>query len=237
MLLFYVRHGEPTYNPDQLTYLGHKQAEAVSKRLTMYGIDKIYSSPSVRAKETAEPTAKLLRKEIIEVPFAHENLMRRDFTYKDDSGEFWVFQSPTGKKLLSKPEVLALGDKWHTHEYFKDHRYTSGTERLDRDTDEFLLSLGYKHIRGTGVYEVVNDNPDRVALFAHHGFGMGFLSSMLDLPFPLFSIHFNMDFTGVTVVEFKNENGICYPRVLTLSDDGHLYREGLMLGHNKEVRF
>lgn len=62
-------------------------------------------------------------------------------------------------------------------------------------------------------------NPDRVAFFAHHGFGMGFLSSMLDLPFPLFSIHFNMDFTGVTVIEFKNENGICYPRVLTLSDD------------------
>jgi broad specificity phosphatase PhoE len=49
MLFFYVRHGDPTYNPDELTPLGHRQAEAVAKRLSLYGIDKIYSSTSNRA--------------------------------------------------------------------------------------------------------------------------------------------------------------------------------------------
>ena len=54
MLFFYVRHGDPIYNPDSLTPLGERQAEAVSKRLAMYGIDKIYSSTSNRAYLTAK---------------------------------------------------------------------------------------------------------------------------------------------------------------------------------------
>ena len=32
MILFYIRHGEPIYNPDQLTPHGHEQAEALGKR-------------------------------------------------------------------------------------------------------------------------------------------------------------------------------------------------------------
>ena len=31
MLFFYVRHGDPIYDPDSLTPLGHRQAEAVAK--------------------------------------------------------------------------------------------------------------------------------------------------------------------------------------------------------------
>ena len=46
MLLFYIRHGDPIYNPDSLTPLGHRQAEAVAKRLALYGIDEIYASSS-----------------------------------------------------------------------------------------------------------------------------------------------------------------------------------------------
>ena len=46
MILYYVRHGDPIYNPNQLTPLGERQAEAVAKRLAVYGIDRIYSSPS-----------------------------------------------------------------------------------------------------------------------------------------------------------------------------------------------
>ena len=49
MLLFYIRHGDPIYTPDQLTDLGQRQAEAVGHRLGLYGIDKIFSSTSTRA--------------------------------------------------------------------------------------------------------------------------------------------------------------------------------------------
>lgn len=57
MLLFYIRHGDPTYNPDELTPLGKRQAEAAAKRLALYGIDRIFASTSNRAIQTAQPSA------------------------------------------------------------------------------------------------------------------------------------------------------------------------------------
>ena len=60
MLLFYVRHGDPIYNPDSLTPKGHLQAEALAKRFGLYGLNRVFTSDSVRAKQTAEPTCKLL---------------------------------------------------------------------------------------------------------------------------------------------------------------------------------
>ena len=44
MLLFYVRHGDPIYEPDQLTPLGHRQAESVARRLALFGVDEVYAS-------------------------------------------------------------------------------------------------------------------------------------------------------------------------------------------------
>ena len=73
MLFFYVRHGDPTYVPDELTPLGRRQAEAVAKRLALYGIDRIYSSTSNRAYETAIPTAELLKKEVTQLDFCKEH--------------------------------------------------------------------------------------------------------------------------------------------------------------------
>lgn len=35
MLFFYIRHGDPIYNPDSLTPLGRRQAEALGKRLAV----------------------------------------------------------------------------------------------------------------------------------------------------------------------------------------------------------
>ena len=46
MLLYYVRHGDPIYDPDSLTPLGMEQAAAVARRLAKFGVDEIYSSPS-----------------------------------------------------------------------------------------------------------------------------------------------------------------------------------------------
>ena len=60
MLLYYVRHGDPIYEPDSLTELGHKQAAALAKRFSLYGLDEVYSSPSIRARQTAQPTCEAL---------------------------------------------------------------------------------------------------------------------------------------------------------------------------------
>ena len=57
MLLYFIRHGDPCYDPDCLTPLGLRQAEAVGRRLARYGLDRIYASPMKRAMQTAQPAA------------------------------------------------------------------------------------------------------------------------------------------------------------------------------------
>ena len=98
-------------------------------------------------------------------------------------------------------------------------------ERIYHDTDAFLEKLGYKHIRRTGKFMVEKPNEERIALFAHHGFGLLFLSTILDILFPIFANHFELNHSGMTVIEFKEENGFSMPRILTLSSDSHLYKE------------
>ena len=66
MIFFYVRHGDPIYNPDSLTPLGERQAEALAKRLCMHGVNKVYASTSNRAILTAKPTAEQAARQRIE---------------------------------------------------------------------------------------------------------------------------------------------------------------------------
>ena len=60
MLLYIVRHADPIYETDSLTDRGKLQAKAVAKRLQKSSIERIFSSPLGRAKETADYTCKLL---------------------------------------------------------------------------------------------------------------------------------------------------------------------------------
>lgn len=80
MLLFYIRHGDPIYHPDDLTELGKRQAEAVARRLSLYGLDRIYSSTSTRARLTAEPTAQILKKDVTELDWCKEGYAYRELS-------------------------------------------------------------------------------------------------------------------------------------------------------------
>ena len=44
MRLIFVRHGEPNYEKDCLTKLGHEEAKAAAQRLLCENIDEIFSS-------------------------------------------------------------------------------------------------------------------------------------------------------------------------------------------------
>ena len=83
MLLYYVRHGDPIYDPDQLTPLGKRQAEAVARRLARYGLDEIYVSSSTRAKQTAAPTCEILKKEPVVLDWTNEAYAWRQLTVKN----------------------------------------------------------------------------------------------------------------------------------------------------------
>ena len=235
MLFFYIRHGDPIYSPDSLTPLGEKQAEAVAKRLALYGIDKVYSSSSNRAVQTAKPTCDLLKKEMEIVDFANEGHGWQDLTIEKNGKRTWLFHNEEIRKLFTDDSVISLGHKWYEHESFTE--YKKGIERVSKETVSLFKSLGYERIGNNGIYKVIEPNDDRIAFFAHQGFGMAFLSEIMGIPYPVFSNHFDLCHSSVTVIEFTDVNGYAIPKILTLSSDSHLYREGLPLKYNHRVYF
>ena len=236
MILYYIRHGEPIYNPDSLTELGHKQANALSKRLSLYGLDEIYSSSSVRAQFTAAPTAQALGKDVKVLDWMREDYAMQELgLYREDGVYTWAMFMPKYKQLFNTPEVRAMGAKWYEHPAFPE-KFGDGVKRVDTETDKLLLSLGYRHDRENCRYEAVEPNEKRVGIFAHQGFGMSFLSSVLDVPYNQFSTRFDLSHSSVTVIHFKvEEDGYVYPKTLQLANDSHLYKEGLLTGYNNEL--
>ena len=92
MIFYYIRHGDPIYAPDSLTELGHKQANALSKRLALYGLDEIYCSTSIRAQMTAQPTCDCLGKEKVLLDWTNENYAWEDFAVENEEGlKTWPF--------------------------------------------------------------------------------------------------------------------------------------------------
>ncbi len=238
MLLYYIRHGDPIYDPDSLTPLGQEQAKALSKRLLLHGVDKVYSSPSNRAMQTAQPISELLKKEIHLCPWADEALAARDFMVPNEKqGHTWCFYDPTVTAQFNSSAVRALDKKWYEYPDFTQYRFAEGVKRVDEAVDAFFLELGYRHDRENNRYEIVTPNHDRVALFAHQGFGMCFFSSMLDIPYPQFCTHFDFGHSSMSVIHFTEHGGFVYPKVLQVSNDSHLWREGILTGYHNVIKF
>jgi len=250
MLLFYIRHGDPIYSPDQLTPLGRRQADAVARRLALFGIDKVFSSDSTRAMQTAQPTCELLNRKKAVMPCFNEALaysqmtVYRDPIYEDEIHlkkiDCWPWTHPELRRILLSKEVRDMGDRWYEHpDVLKFRDFKPAIDRMATETDAWLDSLGYHHDREHASYSVTSENPDeRIALFAHEGVGKLFLSHILDIPFPLYSMHFELQHSGMTVIEFRTwKDGLTHARVLTLSNDSHLYRDGLPLDYQHHIRF
>ena len=240
MLFFLIRHGDPIYDPDSLTPLGHRQAEALAKRLALYGLDEVYTSTSNRAQLTAKPTCELLKLEPKMLEFANEAHTWAELTVEREDGKpgiTWLFYNRRTASLFNSKEIRDLGDRWYDHPAFASYNYKKGIDRLYDASDEFFGNFGYKHERYTGKYRIENPSNKRVALFAHQGFGLAFLSCLLDIPYPMFCTHFDISPTGMTVIEFQDIGGYALPKVLTHSSDAHLYREGLPTIYNGGPRF
>ena len=228
MLLYYVRHGDPSYMPDELTYLGKQQAAAVAKRLASHGIDQVFTSTSGRAIETGQPLCDLLKLKPTLLDWCNEDKVLRDLSGLTEQGYLeWVFRVPKIRKLFCTNEIRALGREWYTHPAFEGTTYAEGIQKVQREVDAFLENLGYRHDLENNVYEAIQPNDRRIALFAHEGSGAAILSCILDVPYPMFTTHFDMTHTGVTVIEFAENYGVMTPRVLSYDNDSHIYREGL----------
>ena len=194
MLLFYLRHADPIYSPDSLTPQGHRQAEALAHRLAGCDIDKIYCSSSNRAQLTAKPTAELIGKEIITLDWCNESYAWRDLTVRRDDGFLtWCFSYKPIVDFFQTKEIRELGMRWYDHPAFRDTRFKEGYLRVEKETYAFLESLGYRHDSEKNAYIPVAPTDERVALFAHGGFGLAFLSVLLDIPYPIVSTRMDIE--------------------------------------------
>lgn len=228
MLFFYVRHGDPIYNPDSLTPLGERQAEAVAKRLALYGVDEIYASSSERAKLTAKPTCEVLKKNLTELDWCNEKYTAQNFMLPNgNGGNSWVFFMPKYRELFASKQIRDLGENWVDHPQFADTTFKEGIDRVKRETYAFLAQLGFEFDEQKGMYKSSKCGNKKIALFAHQGFGLAFLSAVLNIPYPTFCTRFDMTHTGVTVIRFEENDDYIVPTALTVSNDSHIYREGL----------
>jgi len=236
MLLYVIRHADPIYDPDSLTELGHKQAEALSRRLAVNGIDRAFSSPNMRAQMTAQPTCKLLGLEYTIEDWMSENLAWKDFSceFEDGSGRYsWTFHRQNSK--LKYDDTVKSGGKWYESKYFTKVNAVEGYKRISDCSDDFTERLGYK--REDGGYRIIRPNNDRVAAFCHQGFGMIWLSYLLDISPNLFLSSFDVSHSSVTILEFANyEDGYTAPKCLCLSDISHIYESGLPMKYNNSIK-
>ena len=138
---------------------------------------------------------------------------------------------------MRSPEVYALKDKWYEHPDLVQYDFGKGVERVNEAVDAFFLSLGYHHDRKNCRYEIVEPNHERVALFAHQGFGIAFFASMLDIPYPVISTHFDFGHSSMSVIDFQRHGQYVYPKVLQSSNDAHLYKEGILTGYHNVIKF
>lgn len=236
MLLFYIRHGDPIYNPDSLTELGYEQANALVERMKICKPEKIFSSSSNRAILTAKPTADYFGIDIEILDWCNEGKAWWEFTHVNSKGNrLWYPQHDDIVELFNTEEVYNLGDDWWKHPKIENENTKTGLERIKRETDAFMKDLGYVR-KGKG-FVVENNTVERVALFAHAGFGLAFLSSLVNIPYPIFSTRFSLGLSNLTVIKFGNE-GYTIPKILQLSNDSHIFAsEKLKTIHNNKIEF
>lgn len=233
MLLYLVRHGDPIYVTDTLTERGFLQAEAVGKRIAASKITEIYSSPMGRAIQTAEPACRLLSLEAKIEDWAHEVEDERLTPY------------PDGRlKSVTTLQNTILRENGNIDLTFENSLECTGLnqanmkpaiERIVNGGSNFLEKLGYKE--ENGIYRILKQNDGRIALFCHAVMQRVWISHLLHIPLHLMWASFAPTHTGVTVIEFKNnENGFTAPKCLCFSDMSHLYAEGLDTVHDNSLQ-
>lgn len=223
MLLYIVRHGHPDYATDSLTERGWLQAEAVGKRLAATGIDQVYASPMGRARQTAEPTCRLLDLPCHIEPWAHEVQEER-----------WTeepYGKPVSVTMVQNTYYRENGgidlpyDRAYEAVGFRCSGMKDAVAYIEEGGRDFLERLGYKE--ENGVYRILRANEDRVALFCHSIMARAWISTLLHIPIHMMWAGFHYTHTGVTVLEFRNNaDGFTAPKCLCYSDMSHLYAHG-----------
>jgi broad specificity phosphatase PhoE len=219
MRIYLIRHADPDYRIDGLTPAGHREAQALAEHLTNAGLDEIYASPLGRAQQTAGYTADRLNLPVTVEPWARE---LKDLLSEAHQRQLWDIDGA----VLRGPEVLADLNHWQQLALFSGQALGEIRESIRVHSDSFLLRQGFA--RDGHLYRFERENRKRIAFFAHLGFGLAWLSHLLEIPLPLMWAGFYLHPSSVTTILFDERSpGTAVPRVIGMGDLSHLARAGL----------
>lgn len=199
MELLLIRHGEtgrPTPEAPHefpLSARGREQAHLLAERLAASPPEHLYSSPILRARETAEIVARRLDRQVLWEPGFREI----------DVGAFG--ELPPDDRRQRVPQLYDRdGGVLADFSPFQGEAPREFGRRVAAATREVLLA---RHAH----------SEERVAVITHGGFINAALFFLLQLPFAGI-VPFSLANTSLTAVRIKGER----PRILRVNDFAHL---------------
>lgn len=228
MRIVLIRHGDPNYEKDCLTELGHKQAAVAAQRLLKEGIDEIYSSPLGRARQTAGYFSQASGiKDIKILDFIEEIRFGTEEHLYDNKWNPWL-----GVQALVREGKDLQTPAWREYPVFKDNLATVDADKIGAETDKWLAGLGYVR---EGLYyrctkasgsEDQNGKEKTIAIFCHGGASAAFLARVLNQTFPyMCGTLLYFPHTTITVLEFDDTPGVLTLPIVDLLNDARHIRE------------
>ncbi|MBU8913700.1 MAG: histidine phosphatase family protein [Spirochaetales bacterium] len=222
MKIYLIRHGDPDYENDTLTERGHREADALVAYLKNEGIHQVVSSPMGRARDTCRYTAESLGLDVTVEPWMAELSLRADTEVRRSA---WDIPGHS----IRNSEYLRDTAAFERVPSLPEQRVREILEELRRSSDKFLATLGY--VRDGGVYRIEKRNDRKIAVFAHGGFGLSWLSVLLEIPLPLMWSGFFLHTSSVSQILFdERSSDLATPRCLMISALPHLFAASLEPG-------
>ena len=218
MKIIFVRHGHPNYKDDCLTPLGHQHAEAAAERLCGEKIDAFYASSCGRAVETAEHIAARFDAPVEKLDFMRE-IVWRPIDPQDTlpyNGHPWSIT----KDMVTEGATLTECN-WKELELFSRSQVLASFDRVEKGLDAWLEQFGY--FREGDYYRIKGGSNATILLASHAGSSTAALCHLMNLQ-PLVTFQtMEPDYTSITIVEFKGEDGkLIMPMLRMFNDARHI---------------
>ena len=228
MKIILIRHGDPNYEKDCLTELGHKQVKVAAQRLLKEGIDEVYCSPLGRARQTAQAFLDASGIDHMTIlDFMQEIRFGVEGALYDNRWNPWL-----GAAALVKEGKDLQSDDWREYPVFKDNFATIDADKIAVEADKWLATLGYvregQYYRCIGAGDdVESGTPARekaIAIFCHGGSSSAFMARVLNQTFAyMCGILLRFPHTTINVLKFADKPGeLVLPIIELLNDARHL---------------
>ena len=234
MRLLFIRHGDPDYENDCLTFDGEQEARMLAEYLPELNPGKIYVSTFGRARQTAEYYLKKTGEQAMYCDWLqemgraldvndHPELIAayNDHEFNEDgSYKLRIPWDILGKEAVKYPELMDR-NRWRDTVFAKNGRTLEMYDERCRELDKLLAENGY--VREGGIYRCEQGNHNTLTFITHLGCTNALLSHLFNVsPFVTWNT-LCMHTSSITeVVSEEREKGYASFRALRIGDISHL---------------